>query len=286
MLRLRQPGGSAAAPPREEEARSRSAEDAGPGEQARAAVGSGEPLKVAAPAAPPSPAAAKVVVAQPRKFNGRMTAAQELANALTQVFPSLYYAHVAWSRGFAFAGPTWVLLAAVWLHLPVSFTYHCRCALLAEVDPIGDTWRRLDNTCIHLAAACIAHATSFGRQAGFSLAVGAFNVFAASLHWLPEINQPRNQLMTGIAVLLYVLPIAYRADFDNLAGALATFLPSGICFKTYYFGGYSHSIFHLGMALFAVFLLNSVLEAEIDHLAEWAGGAAHPAERILNATLG
>ncbi|KAJ8610538.1 hypothetical protein CTAYLR_009747 [Chrysophaeum taylorii] len=195
-----------------------------------------------------------------------MNRLQEVANALTQLIPSIVCLIEAVSRRGRLPVHAWVLMISVWLHLPFSFFYHVRCALRyddCQFDAVRCWSRRLDNTFIHISATCIAYGTSHGSLPYVGLCA-MFNLAAAATHWRKEIHMVRNQRFTLVAIILYIAPIAWRRDLRNLLGALAGLFPAGFIFRTYIFGGYSHAIFHLFVSCLAYYVMRAALTPTLD----------------------
>ena len=205
---------------------------------------------------------AKAVVLK-RRFSQRMTGRQELANAVTQLGPSLYFAWAAERRQWRASVAVWFMMASVWVHLPFSVCYHIRCCLRSKdenFEPLSDGLRRLDHTFIHVSAACVAFGTSNSWK--YFLICGLFNALGAGLHWTKEVRVARNQFFAAVAIFLYVAPLIYYsisdADLaDDFINAFTTAFIAGLIFRTYVFGGYSHAIFHVVMTLFSHFILDS-----------------------------
>lgn len=188
----------------------------------------------------------------------KMSSRQEFANAWTMAVPSLYYAYVVYSRRGDLPLHAWILIVSVWVHLPFSSFYHVQCALKDDIDTLGCLSRRLDHAFIHFSSACVGYGTTQGSVAYFAVCA-VFNVIAAALHACPHVDVTRNQRFTLSAIALYVAPLAYRNDLKNLLGGLLFFIPAGLCFKTYFLGGYSHAMFHVLMGIFAGYMLDSAL---------------------------
>lgn len=197
-----------------------------------------------------------------RKHLKKMTKNQELANAISQFTPSLYILYFAYKRNFLINIPTRLVIFSIWIHLPFSVIYHYRCAYNENMNPLTDVSRRLDSSFIHASSFGIACGTAYetliGRLNIYLILSGIFNAYAIRLHWKQEINQERNQNLTFVSIILYVLPIILHNDIVNFTGAIVSVFPSIFCFKTYILGGYSHSIFHLGLGFFSHFLIRAV----------------------------
>lgn len=210
-----------------------------------------------------------------RKHTTRMTQNQELANMLSQCIPSFWFGYLAQRCHSTLSPSSRIIMYSAWLHLPFSVVYHYRCAFNDNIDPIRDVWRRLDNTFIHVASfgitcGTVLHTCRFieelqitQRLSGiFPLYIwgsGIFNMYAICQHWREDIRQGRNQIMTFMSIALYLFPFILYCDEKELKGSLISLFPSLLCFKTYIFGGYSHTIFHIGMGVFGYFLLESTL---------------------------
>lgn len=198
-----------------------------------------------------------------RRHIERMTWWQEVANAVTQVVPSALFA-LEVARHEHMPLHAWVLVTSVWVHLPFSLVYHVECALRRDdtFDPLRCWSRRLDNSFIHVSAACIAFGTSHG-SVPYLVACALFNAVAIARHWQDEVHIYRNQNMTLTSIMLYIAPMIWRRDVANLAAAMMSLFPAGMIFRTYACGGYSHAIFHVLMGLFAVDVLNSALGQDV-----------------------
>jgi len=153
---------------------------------------------------------------------------------------------------YLYAIPPWTSLAValgIAIHTPASINYHLYCAYKIPAGPLRlDHWsRRLDQAMMHFMSLCWSYGSS--GHWDYTLAAMAFNLDSIyRLYRRPF--RPRNVLMRfGIAIMIQTLPFL-RAGFVLLCVKLfLIYATSAFIFSRYPFGGYSHGVFHLVMAI-------------------------------------
>jgi hypothetical protein len=147
--------------------------------------------------------------------------------------------------------PLPALAAAIGIifHAPCSFVYHWSYAhrLPPGLARAAHWSRRLDHVMIHFISATMSYATS-----------GSFNFFMANLlfnldcmyrQFDRQVRPRRNQIRIGISIMAYIIPLLNRGEFFPFAKLMAIVATAGWFFLAYPVGGWSHSIFHLVIAL-------------------------------------
>jgi hypothetical protein len=146
-------------------------------------------------------------------------------------------------------------------HAPVSFIYHWHyCTTLPPGKPRFDHWsRKLDQAFIHVASAFMSYGTS-GRWDYFALNV-IFNAYCAWCTLISTTATPvKTQLRILVSVILYTFPFLQRNDNDTFLLAWAVIGSSLWLFATYPIRGWSHSAFHLTIALLVPILMEAAGE--------------------------
>jgi hypothetical protein len=148
----------------------------------------------------------------------------------------------------------------IMIHAPFSFIYHWNYAHRLPPGLARTThWsRRLDQAMLHVCSACMAYATS-GRWDFFAANL-LFNMDCIYRHFVTRVRPRRNQIRLAISVIAYTIPILRRGDM-RLFGELWLGLGiSSYFFLMYPIGGWSHSAFHLLIAVVPPLLLTSAIE--------------------------
>ena len=139
--------------------------------------------------------------------------------------------------------PMTVIIGAMggFIHPIFSIIYHWWFATTLESSKRVAHWsRRLDNGFIHFASATSSYATS-GRLDYF-LVNTLFNFDSAIKHFEEKISPRRNSTRIAVSVLLYLLPMIVYGHLWEFAQFATMFALSGWLFKSYPFGGWSHSL--------------------------------------------
>ena len=140
--------------------------------------------------------------------------------------------------------PLVAVFVGIALHAPFSFLYHWQYAF----EHGAKHWsRRMDQAMIHVCSACFSYAAT-GNIPFFTANV-VYNLICCHRLFSPHERPLRNQARIIVSVLLYTLPILYRGDVTLFGQLWIVFLVSGWCFATYPLGGWSHTVFHLIIAL-------------------------------------
>jgi hypothetical protein len=169
----------------------------------------------------------------------------------------------SWWHGVMPALPPLPVVAAavgICLHAPFSFLYHWRYAhALPPGAPRTTHWsRRWDQGMIHVISACMSYATS-----------GSWDYFVANLlynadcfyrQFQEKVRPRRNQTRIAISVVCYTLPILKRGELLLFGQLWTVFLTSSWLFAMYPIGGWSHSVFHLVIALVPPLLMVAAAE--------------------------
>ena len=140
--------------------------------------------------------------------------------------------------------PVVAVFMGIALHAPFSFLYHWQYAFQHGAKHWS---RRMDQAMIHVCSACL----SFGAtgHVPFFAANVVYNLDCGYRLFSPHERPLRNQVRIIVSVLLYTLPILWRGDVTLFVQLWMVFLVSGWCFATYPIGGWSHTVFHLVIAL-------------------------------------
>lgn len=134
-------------------------------------------------------------------------------------------------------------------HAPFSFLYHWK---YAHTLPPGfartNHWsRRMDQSMIHFASAFIAYATSGSWD--FFVANALYNADCIYRQFKAKVRPRRNKIRITISILAYTIPILRRGDLLLFLKLWLVLGIGGWLFGKYPIGGWSHSAFHLVMAL-------------------------------------
>jgi hypothetical protein len=147
--------------------------------------------------------------------------------------------------------PVIMIAAAIILHAPFSFIYHYKYAhrLRNPIERTAHLSRRLDHTMIHVASALMSYSTSGSWQYFFITCL--FNAECVYRHLAIRHVRPRsNQIRILVSMLAYTMPIWKQGQQPTVfLQVWMCFLVSGWFFLAYPIGGWSHSVFHLVVAL-------------------------------------
>ena len=170
----------------------------------------------------------------------RMSAQQEVANALSMMVPAAWVLTSWRCWGGALTLRSCLLVSSICCHMPLSVYYHMRVALSKMgvwrlSCTLDNTPRRLDQTGILLITSIAAYALSADHLL-FAVCACAFNAHAILLLWQREMAPRRNQRDAIISATLIVWPMVRRCDWANFATAVAYALPGVYCFAQYPFG--------------------------------------------------
>lgn len=144
--------------------------------------------------------------------------------------------------------PVLVFTLGFLCHTPFSFLYHWSYAhRLPRGFARTDHWsRRMDHAMIHFMSICISYGMS-GRL-DFALINLIFNLDSIYKQFEKEVRPRRNQTRVVIAGIAQILPIVFQDPIVFLRICIAKVFAFWL-FITYPVGGWSHSLFHLVMAL-------------------------------------
>jgi hypothetical protein len=134
------------------------------------------------------------------------------------------------------------------IHAPFSFVYHWSYAPIlppgiARTDHVS---RRLDQAMIHVASALLSYATSASWY--YFWANAFYNADCFRRQFRKEINPRGNQIRIAISMVFYTGPILVTS-ISLFLECWAVIGVSAWLFVRYPLGGWSHSAFHLVIAL-------------------------------------
>eukprot|EP00934_Nitzschia_sp_Nitz4_P001977 Nitzschia sp. Nitz4//scaffold13_size275219//224463//225485//NITZ4_000911-RA/size275219-processed-gene-0.108-mRNA-1//1//CDS//3329536125//1977//frame0 len=158
-------------------------------------------------------------------------------------------------------------------HAPFSFIYHWSYAhrLPAGFARTNHWSRRMDQAMIHFCSAAMAYGTS-GRL-DFFFANALFNADCMYRQFKRKVRPRLNQMRIAISVVAYTIPIARRGEWQVFLLAWFILGVSFGLFSCYPVGGWSHSLFHLVIAL-----LPPVLMGVANHLPASQPALEHAAQ--------
>ena len=141
------------------------------------------------------------------------------------------------------------IIVGMVLHAPVSITYHLLCAFKIPQGPqrINHWSRRLDQAMIHV----ISILWSFGSSGNWKYALLSMMFNVDSIYGLYQRPFCPKKIARrfGVAMIMQSLPLFTSGDCFLIAQLLTIFAVSGWLFTRYPFGGYSHGMFHIVIAL-------------------------------------
>jgi hypothetical protein len=149
--------------------------------------------------------------------------------------------------------PVLAVAVGVSLHAPFSFLYHWQYAhTMPPVERSRHWSRRLDHAFIHICSIFACCGTTDSIE--YIVVNGLYNIDCVLQHLVKRDVRPRrNQVRCGLSLLLYTLPLLFREDGGDgillFCQLWAVFATSIWFFVAYPIGGWSHSVFHLIMAL-------------------------------------
>jgi len=192
----------------------------------------------------------------------KMTFAQEFANAVSMVVPSLVVVY-----HYLFADPAtcfWSIYTkavggSALLHLPFSFSYHMMCAFDYYEDRVNSMGRKLDQTFIHVASTMCAFGLSGDGLYTASMAI--LQTWYIIKLWMPGLHDNSFERRSNVfmSVILYTLPMLWRGDHANFVRAfMGSFMLGASAFAfNRYFNGWGHSTSHVVLGVFMHCLLAS-----------------------------
>jgi hypothetical protein len=145
--------------------------------------------------------------------------------------------------------PVVAAAAGIVMHAPFSFIYHWTYAhrLPAGIVKMNHWSRRMDQAMIHVISAAWAYATSGNLY--YFIANLMFNLDCICRQFDPKVRPRRNQTRIAISCIAYMIPYFNRGEILLLIQLGAIYGLSGWLFAAYPIGGWSHSAFHLVIAL-------------------------------------
>jgi len=167
--------------------------------------------------------------------------------------------------------PVVAVALGIALHAPFSFLYHWKYAYQHGAKHWS---RRMDQAMIHICSACLSYAVTGNWN--FFLLNAVYNLDCSYRLFSPHERPLRNQARIFVSFLAYTLPLLLNRGGDGhhhnnmhvFVQLWAVFLLSGWFFAAYPVGGWSHTVFHLVIALAPPLLLQTAagLEASAPQL--------------------
>ena len=162
----------------------------------------------------------------------------EFSNVLTQAFWAI------WAIKHGIKNRHKTIPLAIFMHLPFSLMFHS--ALAVKKNHINDeeskNFRRLDQCFI--VVACIFYALSLSGSVQYAFVVAAAVIPGIIELWYPSNTKQKRRILVLVATFLATLPILWKKGSTAFAKAIGTLWAS---FIPFIFGGWGHSVFHLGM---------------------------------------
>jgi len=148
------------------------------------------------------------------------------------------------------------------IHAPFSFLYHWRFAsTLPPGLPRTNHWsRRMDQSFIHVASAFMAYGTTGNWD--YFLGNVLFNGDCIYRQFKRKVRPRRNQIRIGLSILAYTFPILRRGDVVLFSECWLVLFVAGYFFVKYPLGGWSHSAFHLTIALLPPLLMKAAIQLD------------------------
>ena len=163
--------------------------------------------------------------------------------------------------------PLPVLAAAtgIIVHAPFSFIYHFFYAhrLPAGLARTTHWSRRMDQAMIHIISATMSYATSGNFD--FFLVNLLFNIDCIYRQFQRKVRPKRNQIRIAISCVAYMIPFLRRGELLLFTELCAVFALSGWLFAAYPIGGWSHSVFHLVIALVPPLVMTAAMQLPASH---------------------
>jgi hypothetical protein len=208
----------------------------------------------------------KAVTSTHPKTEKQMGVHQELLNAGSMVFPSIYclYYCMRWNTmdlsNERDRLVVYMVLGTV-AHMPWSVLYHLQCALMPHKDKIDNNFRRLDQTFIAVAAIMFSFALTGSTL--FFYCCSALNGIVIYRLWSAGNTSPQRKverrLGLALTTLVYQLPIAVVHSPLHFVKCFVTFFASAFAFaRPEFFGGFGSFIFHVGMTPYIMLLLDAI----------------------------
>jgi hypothetical protein len=192
-----------------------------------------------------------------------MTFAQEFANAVSMMVPSLvviHHYHFADPAACFWSVHTKAVGGSALLHLPFSFSYHLMCAFDCYEDRVDCVGRKLDQTFIHVASALCAFGLS-GGDGLYTAGMAILQTWYIAKLWMPGVHDNSFERRSNVflSVILYTLPMFWRGDHANFFRAfVGSFMTGASAFAfNRYFYGWGHSTSHVVLGVFMHCLLAS-----------------------------
>jgi hypothetical protein len=148
--------------------------------------------------------------------------------------------------------PPWTTISVVigfMLHSPCSIYFHLMCAFKLHTwqERLNHWSRRLDQAMIHIMGVFIV----FGMSGNIRLGVIQllFSIDSSYRLFQPGFRPRSNQIRILISIILTTLPAIMYEHYEDFTYLIVINLISTWIFVAYPFGGYSHGIFHLVIAM-------------------------------------
>lgn len=143
--------------------------------------------------------------------------------------------------------PVMAVAFGITVHAPFSFLYHWSYAHKLPAATRTKHWsRRLDQMFVHVCSIFMCLGTTINVH--YILANAIYNFDCMVQHVRADVKPRRNQIRIGLSLLLYSAPMMMR-DPRAFGELWLVFATSIWFFVAYPIGGWSHSVFHLILAL-------------------------------------
>mmetsp|Transcript_4801 Transcript_4801/g.11195 ORF Transcript_4801/g.11195 Transcript_4801/m.11195 type:complete len:300 (-) Transcript_4801:94-993(-) len=191
---------------------------------------------------------------------------QEMFSAVTMLPPSILalWWVLTLSPETQFPQCIWALAIASWVHCPASMIYHITNGLNAgnkKYDPYASPLRLVDVSAIHCCAVAFAWAVSHGDWLFTQIAAMMNLICVARLtrDFLKGKRGAQDDLYRVCrCIAFYLLPLLWRGDFVNFAGAVVSISLGGVFqLVDERLHGWGHGLFHLMLTPYVGFLLHS-----------------------------
>mmetsp|Transcript_8152 Transcript_8152/g.11703 ORF Transcript_8152/g.11703 Transcript_8152/m.11703 type:complete len:442 (-) Transcript_8152:144-1469(-) len=151
--------------------------------------------------------------------------------------------------------PVLAATAGFILHTPFSFMYHWKYAhrLPPGLARIEHWSRRLDHVFMHVICTCMSYATSGSWK--YFLACAMVNADCIYRHFLPKVQPRQNFIRIGVMITVSFMPILWWGNIILFVKISVILLISAWLFASYPIGGWSHSAFHVAIAMLPPLLM-------------------------------
>jgi hypothetical protein len=152
--------------------------------------------------------------------------------------------------------PILAVAMGICFHAPFSFLYHWQYA--TQRVPTAHWSRRMDQAMIHVCSALVSYATS--GDVRYFLANVIYNSECIIRQFAKRVQPKRNQRRIIFSMILYLMPLLRRQQFQKFMELGIVLGVSGWLFVAYPIGGWSHATFHLVVSLVPPLLMATTLD--------------------------